>query len=58
LNIANLDKGTCAHIMTVLLYLGYGRYLAEIKPPAASLEKFYAGVLPDSTNEDTDSNQF
>jgi hypothetical protein len=44
--------------MTVLLYLGYGRYLAEIKPPAASLEEFYEGILPDSTNKDTDSNQF
>jgi hypothetical protein len=42
--------------MTVLWYLGYGRYLAEIKAPAASLNEFYVGVLPDSTDEDTDSN--
>jgi hypothetical protein len=42
--------------MTVLWYLGYSRYLAEIKAPAASLNKFYAGVLQDSTDEDSDSN--
>jgi hypothetical protein len=39
--------------MTVLWYLGYGSYLAEIKAVATSLDEFYAGVLPDSTNEDT-----
>ncbi len=48
--------GTCAHIMTVLWYLDYGRHLAEIKAPAALLEEFYAGVLPDRTDEDTESN--
>jgi hypothetical protein len=42
--------------MIVLWYLGYGRYLAELGSPTASLDEFYAGVSPDSTDEDTDSN--
>ncbi len=50
------NVGTCVHIMTVVWYLGYSRYLAEIKVLSASLDEFYAGVSPDSTDEDTDSN--
>jgi hypothetical protein len=40
--------------MMVFLFLGYDKYLVDIKAPAASLDEFYAGVLPDSSDEDSD----
>jgi hypothetical protein len=43
--------GCCAHIMTVLWFLGYGRYhLEEIRNPAASLDEVCC-VLESTDND-------
>ncbi len=45
--------GCCAHIMTVLWYLGFARYQAEIPRSANRLNDFFGGLDP--SDEDTDS---
>jgi hypothetical protein len=42
--------GRCAHIMTVLWFLGYGRYHPEIRNPAASLDEVCC-VLESTDND-------
>ena len=42
--------GCCTHIMTVLWYLGFGKYQPEIKQPAASLSDVC--VVLDSTDSE------
>ncbi len=43
----------CAHVMTVLWYLGFARYQAEIPRPENRLNEFVADL--DLSDEDTDS---
>ncbi len=45
--------GYCAHAMTVLRYLGFARYQAEIPRPPNRLNDFFGGLDP--SDEDTDS---
>ncbi len=45
--------GCCAHIMTVIWYLRYGRYLSEIKSPGKQFDDFFKDfIYPDSTDTD------
>ncbi len=46
----------CAHVITVLRYLGFARYQAEIPRPANRLNDFFADLDP--SDEDTNSEWF
>ncbi len=45
--------GCCANVMTILWYLSFARYQAEIPRPANRLNEFHADL--DLSDEDTDS---